>query len=46
MTSDEDVVERVRALTPDGRGVDIAIEAVALPETWEQAVAMVRNGGW
>jgi L-iditol 2-dehydrogenase len=40
-----DVVEAVRALTPEGRGVDIAIEAVALPETWEQAVAMVRNGG-
>jgi L-iditol 2-dehydrogenase len=40
-----DVVEAVRALTPDRRGVDIAIEAVALAETWEQAVAMVRNGG-
>ena len=38
-------MEAVRALTPDRRGVDIAIEAVALPETWEQAVAMVRNGG-
>jgi L-iditol 2-dehydrogenase len=41
----EDVVSAVRGLTPDGRGVDIAIEAVALPETWEQAVDMVRNGG-
>lgn len=41
----DDSVEAVRALTPGGRGVDIAIEAVALPETWEQAVAMVRNGG-
>ena len=40
-----DVVEAVRRLTPKHRGVDIAIEAVALPETWEQAVAMVRNGG-
>ena len=39
-----DAVEQVRALT-GGRGADIAIEAVALPETWEQAVAMVRNGG-
>jgi L-iditol 2-dehydrogenase len=38
-------VEAVRLLTPGARGVDIAIEAVALPETWEQAVAMVRNGG-
>jgi L-iditol 2-dehydrogenase len=40
-----DVVTAVRALTPKQRGVDIAIEAVALAETWEQAVAMVRNGG-
>jgi len=40
-----DVVDAVRKLTPRHRGVDIAIEAVALPETWEQAVAMVRNGG-
>jgi L-iditol 2-dehydrogenase len=41
----EDVVAAVRALTPGERGVDIAIEAVALPETWQQAVGMVRNGG-
>ena len=41
----DDAVEAVRSLTPNGRGVDIAIEAVAVAETWEQAVAMVRNGG-
>ena len=40
-----DTVEAVRALTPDGRGADIVVEAVATPATWEQAVAMVRNGG-
>jgi L-iditol 2-dehydrogenase len=44
-TVTEDAVNAVRDLTPDRRGVDIAIEAVALPETWEQAVDMVRNGG-
>jgi L-iditol 2-dehydrogenase len=44
-TNTENVVEAVRALTPNNRGVDIAIEAVALPATWEQAVDMVRNGG-
>jgi L-iditol 2-dehydrogenase len=44
-TVTEDAVSAVRNLTPDKRGVDIAIEAVALPETWEQAVEMVRNGG-
>ncbi|ADW68691.1 Alcohol dehydrogenase zinc-binding domain protein [Granulicella tundricola MP5ACTX9] len=40
-----DVVEAVRALTPAGRGADIVIEAVAVPETWEWAVEMVRKGG-
>jgi L-iditol 2-dehydrogenase len=44
-TSVDDPVAAVRSLTPKDRGVDVAIEAVALPETWEQAVAMVRNGG-
>ena len=44
-TATGDPVAAVRNLTPKGRGVDVAIEAVALPETWEQAVAMVRNGG-
>ena len=44
-TAVEDVVQAVRELTPESIGVDIAIEAVALPETWEQAVALVRNGG-
>ena len=41
----EDPVEAVRALTPQGRGVEVAIEAVGLPETWEQAIAMARPGG-
>jgi len=44
-TVTDNPVSAVRELTPDRRGVDIAIEAVALPETWEQAVEMVRNGG-
>ncbi len=39
------VVSAVRALTPDGRGADIVIEAVATPATWEWAVGMVRKGG-
>jgi L-iditol 2-dehydrogenase len=33
------------ALTPNNRGVDIAIEAVGLPETWQEAVELVRKGG-
>jgi L-iditol 2-dehydrogenase len=40
-----DVVEAVRGLTIGRRGVDVAIEAVGLPETWEQAIAMTRPGG-
>ncbi len=34
--SAEDVVERVRELT-DGNGADVVIEAIGLPETYEQA---------
>ena len=40
-----DTAAAVRALTPGGRGVDVAIEAVATPATWELAVQMVRKGG-
>jgi L-iditol 2-dehydrogenase len=39
-----DVVKSVRDLT-GGRGVDVAIEAVGKPQTWEQCVHMVRKGG-
>lgn len=41
----EDVVKAVLTLTPGGRGVDVAIEAVATLATWEWAVGMVRKGG-
>jgi L-iditol 2-dehydrogenase len=34
-----------RALTPKNRGVDIAIEAVGVPESWQEAVELVRKGG-
>jgi L-iditol 2-dehydrogenase len=34
-----------RALTPKNRGVDIAIEAVGVPEAWQEAVELVRKGG-
>lgn len=37
-------VQAIRNLT-HGRGVDIAIEAVGKPQTWEWAVNMVRRGG-
>jgi L-iditol 2-dehydrogenase len=38
-------IRQTRALTPRERGVDIAIEAVGVPEVWEEAVEMVRKGG-
>lgn len=41
----DEVVAAARALTPEGRGADIVIEAVATPATWEWAVDMVRKGG-
>ena len=41
----DDPIAAARALTPDSRGADIVIEAVATPTTWEWAVAMVRKGG-
>ncbi|HTW79922.1 MAG TPA: zinc-binding dehydrogenase [Terracidiphilus sp.] len=38
-------VQQTRAFTPKDRGVDIAIEAVGLPQAWEEAVELVRKGG-
>ena len=38
-------IKDTRAFTEKDRGVDIAIEAVGVPEAWEEAVEMVRKGG-
>ena len=38
-------IRETRALTPAKRGVDIAIEAVGMPETWQEALELVRKGG-
>lgn len=43
-TDDVDLTPTVRNLT-SGRGVDIAIEAVGRPESWEMAVRILRRGG-
>ena len=40
----QDVVSAVRANT-GGHGADIVIEAVGKPQTWQEAVGMVRRGG-
>ncbi len=42
---DVDTIEAVRQWTPEGRGTDRVIEAVGLPQLWEQALRMVRKGG-
>jgi L-iditol 2-dehydrogenase len=44
-TSIRNAIRDTRALTEKNRGVDIAIEAVGVPEAWEEAVEMVRKGG-
>ncbi len=38
-------IQETRALTPNDRGVDIAIEAVGVPEAWQEALELVRKGG-
>jgi len=40
-----DEVKVVRKLTEKDRGVDVAIEAVGIPEVWEKSILMVRKGG-
>jgi len=40
----ENLVEKVKQLT-GGYGADVVIEAIGLPETWEQALKVVRKGG-
>ena len=41
----QDPVEEVKEFTENKRGADVAIEAVGLPEVWEQTILMVRKGG-
>ncbi len=44
-TSMRKAIKETRALTEKNRGVDIAIEAVGVPEAWQEAVELVRKGG-
>jgi L-iditol 2-dehydrogenase len=43
--SAEEQGEAVRRETEGGRGADVVIEAVGLPEIWELAATLVRRGG-
>lgn len=42
---DPDAVERIRALSTDGLGVDVAIEAVGVPQTFRTCLDVVRPYG-
>lgn len=44
VSSDGDWREQVMAMT-DGLGVDVAVEAVGIPTTWDMALSLVRPGG-
>ncbi len=41
----EECAAAIRPLTPGERGADVAIEAVGLPNVWEQTVLCLRPGG-
>ncbi|MEU8514680.1 zinc-dependent alcohol dehydrogenase family protein [Kitasatospora sp. NPDC048722] len=45
LTAAEATPEAVRALSRDGLGVDVAIEAVGVPGTFELCTSLVRPGG-
>jgi len=45
VTEGLDQVAAVKALTREGRGADVAIEAAGLPVLWEKTVSMTRKGG-
>lgn len=40
-----DPKDLVMTMTEEGRGLDVAIECVGLPEIWERMFALVRRGG-
>ena len=40
-----DPVAAVKNLTPYKQGVDVAIEAVGMPQVWEKAILVTRKGG-
>jgi L-iditol 2-dehydrogenase len=41
----KDVISEVKTIANEGEGVDTSIEAVGLPETWEEALHLTRKGG-
>lgn len=41
----DDLVATLKEMSSDGLGVDVAIEAVGVPATWDTALAAIRPGG-
>lgn len=41
---EDDWLEQVMAMTDGGMGVDVAIEAVGIPQTFDMCIAMIRPG--
>jgi len=42
---EQDIIQAVKDHTDEGRGADIAVEAIGYPETWETTIKMARKGG-
>ncbi len=40
-----DPKDMIMTMTEEGRGLDVAVECVGLPEIWERMFALVRRGG-
>jgi alcohol dehydrogenase len=45
ITSGDDVVAELKRLSRDGLGVDVAVEAVGVPDTFTTAIDSIRPGG-
>lgn len=45
LASPDEIAAAIKRATPAGRGADIGIEAVGLPQVWEQTVRTLRPGG-
>lgn len=45
LTQDAEAAQKVKSWANEGRGADVVIEAVGLPETWSLAVDLARPGG-
>jgi L-iditol 2-dehydrogenase len=43
-SEEADIIQAVKNNTDEGRGADVAVEAVGYPETWESTIRMARKG--